>query len=121
MPERLECPAGLASRGERLWRDVTGKWTLRPDELVVLEDACREADLITRLEAEVADSDLMSIGSMGQPVVNPLVAELRQHRSTFQRLVRSLKLPDDPGEAQASRSSSAREAAVARWSGGAAG
>lgn len=121
MPERRKCPDGLELRGVRLWGDVTGKWTLRPDELVVLEDACREADLIDRIEAGAAGAELMSVGSMGQPVVNPLIAELRQHRSTFQRLVASLKLPDEPGGAAPSRSSSAREAAVARWSGGAVG
>lgn len=121
MPRSRLAPDGLGARGAGLWSEVTGSYTLRSDELVVLEDACREADLVARLEAELASAELMVVGSMGQPVVNPLVAELRQHRSTFAKLAAQLKLPDEPGAAAGDRSTSARAAAVARWSRGAAG
>jgi hypothetical protein len=44
-------PAGLAPKSARLWRAIAGpgRWGLRPDELRVLEDACREADLVDEL------------------------------------------------------------------------
>ena len=122
MPQSRQAPVGLGARGASLWGEVTKSYSLRSDELMVLEDACREADLVARLEAELSESELMVVGSMGQPVVNPLVAELRQHRSTFAKLAAQLKLPDEPGgSAQGDRSTSARAAAVARWSRGATG
>lgn len=112
----LAAPGGLQDKGLRLWRDVAGSgvYRLRPDELLVLEDACREADLIDRLEAELRDADLIVRGSMGQPVANPLAQELRQHRGVFARLMKQLDLPDGT-PVSSSRSSQARDAAAARW------
>jgi hypothetical protein len=48
-------------------------------------------------------------------VINPLISELRQHRSTLASLLRQLKLPDESVSAEA-RSTAARAAANARWS-----
>lgn len=108
-------PTGLGERAERLWSDVVSCYDLRADELRVLEDACREADLIDVLERELVDADMIVRGSQGQPVANPLVSEIRQHRGTLQRLLGSLKLPDEDGRQQLSRSESARNAVNARW------
>jgi hypothetical protein len=102
-----------------MWREITETYDLRADELRVLEDACREVDLIERLEEAMKDAPLTSSGSMGQLVAHPLVQELRQHRSTLKALLGSLKLPDDPGGKAESRSASARDAANARWRRGA--
>lgn len=119
MPTRkATVPIGLTPKGRKFWHDVTSEHQLRVDELRILEDACREIDLIARLDAELRKkgSTLVVNGSMGQPVANPLVAEVRQHRNTLKGLLASLKLPDDPDEAKGkSRSTSAREAAAARW------
>jgi hypothetical protein len=41
--------------------------------LRILVDACREADIVDRLEATLADAELMVKGSMGQLVASPLV------------------------------------------------
>lgn len=111
-------PAKMAPRGRRLWKDITEKYDLRPDEVRVLEDACREVDIIERLESELRDGPLMVRGSQGQLVSSPLVSELRQHRSVLAGLLRSLKLPD--GESTAAQreqreSEQARAAARARW------
>lgn len=113
-------PAGLGDSGRALWSDIAGTYDLRPDERRLLEDACREADLIDRLEAEIADPDheMVVKGSMGQPVSSPLVAEIRQHRTTLRALFGALKLPDDQ-QAGAPRAVQARSAAAARWSRGA--
>lgn len=112
-----KAPAGLKAAGASLWRDVTGKYELRADESRVLEDACRERDLIARLEKELADSNLIVKGSMGQPAINPIVSELRQHRGTFASLMKQLKLPDDGESSEAGGALSAknRAAAQARW------
>lgn len=112
---KVTAPTKLGTKAKRLWVETTTKWDLRPDELRVLEDACRQVDLIERIESALADEDLIVRGSMGQPVANPLVQEIRQHRATLQRLLGSLKLPDEDGRAIESRSSSARAAANARW------
>lgn len=113
-------PAGLGDSGRSLWSDIAGSYDLRPDERRLLEDACREADLIDRLEAEInsPEHEMVVKGSMGQPVSSPLVAEIRQHRTTLRALLGSLKLPDESG-AGAPRATQARDAAAARWSRGA--
>jgi hypothetical protein len=76
---RERVPAGLSSKAARFWREITTKYDLRPDELRVLEDACREVDLIDTLRKAMANSPLYKRGSMGQEVINPIVPELRQH------------------------------------------
>lgn len=113
-------PVGLGVSGRKLWSGIAGPYDLRPDERRLLEDACREADLIDKLEAEINDPDheMVVKGSMGQPVSSPLVAEIRQHRATLRALLGALKLPDDE-QAAAPRSVQARDAARARWSHGA--
>jgi len=108
-------PRGLDAGGRALWRDITATYDLRADELRVLEAACREADLIAQLQDAMPGEDLIVTGSQGQPVINPLVPELRQHRTTQAALLRQLKLPDESNSAEA-RSTQAREAANARWS-----
>jgi hypothetical protein len=114
-------PEKLGAAARRLWREVVERYELRPDEVRMLGDAAREADIIDRLEAELADAPLMVKGSMGQLVASPLVSEVRQHRSVLASLLKSLKLPDAPAEAQRKQtlvSEQARAAARARWSEG---
>lgn len=112
-----------AGAGRKLWNSIAKDYDLRPDEYRVLEDACFEADLIEDLAAAQREQPVMITGSMGQQVLNPLIAEIRQHRSTLSTLLVKLKLPDDPdastGEGQPvgdDRSTKARAAANARWS-----
>src|SRR5690606_41193051 len=68
-----------------LWDSIVPAYDLRPDEARMLADACREADIVQRLEDELADAPLMVQGSQGQLVASPLVSELRQHRSVLAR------------------------------------
>lgn len=113
-------PPGLGPQGSCLWREISGGFELRVDELRVLEDACREVDLIERLEDALRDAPLVVTGSQGQPVASPLVQELRQHRSLVARLLAALKLPDEDEQADVrERSAQARHAAVVRWRGSA--
>ena len=97
-PERLS-----GSRGGTLWVAVVGgdppAYELRPDELVVLEEACRALDLSDRLAAAVEGLEgdaLLVEGSKKQDVVNPLLAELRQTRALVGSLLARLHLPDEP-------------------------
>ena len=110
---KVSAPKGLAVKGKRVWKDVTSKYELRTDELDILEDICRESDLIDRLEADLVGAELMVKGSQGQDVANPLVGEVRQHRATKKSLWASLKLPDDAAGAGAVNQQ--RDAANTRW------
>lgn len=112
-------PANLGAEATQVWDEITGTYRLRPDELRILEEACREIELVDRLEEALKDADLVVRGSQGQPVANPLVQEVRQHRQVVKSLLGSLKLPDEDGRQQESRSASARAAANARWRRGA--
>lgn len=107
----LGVPAGLGEAGEALWAKVTGKYTLRADELVTLESACRAADRIVLMRAELGDS-VVATGSMGQTVVHPLIPEIRAHEVQVSSLLAKLKLPDEQGGEQVSQQ---RSAAQSRW------
>lgn len=115
-------PTKLGPQGRALWNSIVPTYELRPDELRVLADACREADLIERLHDELAVSDLITRGSMGQEVASPHVSEIRQHRTVLANLLKSLKIPDTASGAarkHAATSEKARSAARARWGSGA--
>jgi hypothetical protein len=108
----MAAPVGLSKRARAMWTATTTRYELRDDELRILEDACREVGLIDQMESALGSADLMSIGSMGQPVVNPLLAEVRQHRNVLASLLRHLKLPDDSGEGAVNQQ---RQAGQASW------
>lgn len=107
----LSVPAGLDDAGEALWVKVTGKYTLRADELVTLEAACRASDRVDAMEFE-RDGSVTSTGSMGQLIVHPLIPEIRAHEAQISSLLAKLKLPDEQGGEQVSQQ---RQAAQSRW------
>lgn len=117
---KVRRPAGL-KRSATLWQKVTSTYQLRPDEIRVLEDACRQADLVDRFQRIVDRlDDLTTPGSMGQLVTHPAVTEVRQHRAALARLLAQLKLPDSiegvfPQSTKGSPSDRARVVAHARW------
>lgn len=88
-------PAGLGAAGRRLWRGAVRELVFRPDELAVLEHACRTVDELAALQAALADAEPMVAGSMGQPRPHPLYQEVRAHRDTLRRLLAQLDVPDD--------------------------
>jgi hypothetical protein len=104
-------PAGLGDAGTKLWRDVTGKYELRADEVVILEAACAARDRVVAMESE-RNGAVTASGSMGQLVVHPLVAEVRAHEAQIAGLLAKLKLPDEGGVEQPSQQ---RAAAQSRW------
>lgn len=108
-------PANLARSGKALWRQTIYAYDLRADELRVLEDACREADLVDRLEHSLGDAPTFIEGARGQEVINPLFGEIRQHRGMVAGLLAKLKLSDETDEAKQTREEKARDAAKARW------
>ena len=105
-------------RGRRLWRAIVHSFELGPDELIVLESACRTLDLVVRMDAALIDAPLLVAGSMGQKREHPLISESRQQRANMARLLAQLKLPEPDilnVARQGTRSVTARTAAQARW------
>ena len=107
-------PSGLDLPGKRLWKRITTAYELREDELVLLDQACRVADTLARLEDGMRGAPLIVTGSMGQQREHPLLSEARQQRALLGRLVAQLKIPDEGGISN--RSTQARKAAQVRWS-----
>lgn len=112
-------PAGLGTAGARFWRAVTTENDLRPDEVVLLEAACRTIDTVAQLDEAMRDEPLTVRGSAGQLREHPLLSEARQQRLALSRLLRQLALPEPEEVAEvrdAVRARKARAAARARWS-----
>lgn len=114
--EGSAAPRPFGDAGQAFFDQVTAEFDLSVTEQRTLVDVCREIDLVERLQVALDHEPLIVHGSQGQPVASPLVQELRQHRSVLDRLLRSLALPTDDGDAATgSRSSTARERAMQRW------
>lgn len=84
----------LGELGVALWDETLKTYELTAHERSLLHQACRTLDLIESMRLRVERDGVMSKGSMGQPVTHPLLGELRQNRSLFATLVRTLGLPD---------------------------
>ncbi|UOQ60377.1 hypothetical protein MUN76_15310 [Leucobacter rhizosphaerae] len=109
-------PRFSSADARELWAEATSTYEMAAHERLILKGACTALDKIAALEDELDGASLMSKGSMGQDVANPLLGELRQTQAAFDRAMKQLALPDADGEdAGSSRSSSARAAAEARW------
>ena len=74
----VSMPKGLGVVGKRMWRRILAGYELRPDELFLLENACKVADTVAQLEEAMAGEPLMVKGSMNQMREHPLLSEARQ-------------------------------------------
>lgn len=114
-------PVRLGEAGMFLWEATTENYRLRADELLLLEQACREADLIDELFEDLRFASSTSTGSQGQEVAHPLLAEIRQHRTLYGQLIHRLNLPDldEAGDGSGLRSvpdvNQNRAAGMSRW------
>lgn len=109
-------PKGLGTRGRRLWKQSLDQFEFRPDELIVLEDACRHVDVVDALAAKLEGADLVTAGSKGQMTAHPLLQELRASKDLVAKLLRQLGLPDEVGgDRSTERSSAGRRLARQRW------
>ena len=111
-------PRGLKTQGRKLWDELTnGDFEFNAAEYRILEDACREVDLIDRLEEELAQEPTTVKGSMGQKVAHPHVSEIRQHRLALRNLIAALKLPEDVEDGAVSPSSAGANLVMHRYRG----
>lgn len=107
-------PTTLDAAGKALWSDVVERYTLRPDELRTLEDACAATDMLAEFQKAWVDlgRPFITKGSMGQDVEHPLIGSIDKQRKARQQFIKQLKLPDEPGGV---RPNQQRDAANSRW------
>lgn len=102
----VRVPSGLGKRGRRLWRDLTVDHDFPPAELVLLEEACRLADRLDRLDMLIQGSDrewltvLVSPFSSEETVTVKLMisdpmSEARQSANILKQLLAALRIPDE--------------------------
>ena len=63
MAKKSDVPVGLRDIGAVLWVETLKSFDLRADEKVLLEQACREADLIAALDDELRFASFVVSGS----------------------------------------------------------
>lgn len=134
-PVTIQEPAAEAeltfgSRGTRLWRDTTAERSdLSPAERVLLEETCRTADRLDRLDAFLSgrEDSWMKFwrnddGTTVKVVIDRALTEVRQQQDTFRGMVADLvkkqaaKAPEQP-EASASDELGKRRAEARRAAG----
>lgn len=87
---------GRGPRGQQLWDDMAGA-ELGPAHRVLLEEACRIADRLDRLDAILDGRDdwlRLRVAEGGEDVrisVDGVLSEARQHASTLRGLVSELR------------------------------
>jgi hypothetical protein len=111
-------PKHLGAAGGALWGSIAPKYLLRPDEQARLDAACKVADTLQMLEDtwQSLGYPMVSVGSMRQEVIHPLIGEIRTQRSALASLLAGLKLPDDEsGEVPVNQQ---RAAANSKWATG---
>jgi hypothetical protein len=112
----VRAPKGLGRRGAKLWRGLVERFEFDLQEVDVLLETCRTLDVIDELTVVLERDGLMTVGSTGQPVVHPAVAERRAQQAAFARLVASLNVEAaEVGAVLSARSTAARTAAQRRW------
>jgi hypothetical protein len=97
-------PDGLHNAGRQLWASVTTDYEIEQHERLLLIEACRVADRLDAIAAELVGAPLAMTNFKGDPCSNPLLVEARQQGSVFSRLLASLRLragdEDDPSRPQ---------------------
>lgn len=95
----IEPAEGFAPRGARLWSEMTAERSdLSPAERVLLEEACRTADRLDRLDAFLLGRQDAWLrfharnedGSVVRVVVDRALTEVRQQQDTFRGMVADL-------------------------------
>ena len=94
-------PVGLGARGRRLYRALTDDVDLPPGALVLVEEACRTADRLERLDRalrgngaewlRVRESHREAGGDLVL-VVNPVLAEARQQQNALRQILATLEV-----------------------------
>jgi hypothetical protein len=103
--------------GGRLKAALLADFEFAEAELVIVEEACRVADILERIETELGSALLLTAGSRGQAVENPLLRSARDHGAHLIKLLTALGLPGVEDESESPATAAARKAALIRWHG----
>jgi hypothetical protein len=104
------------SAGTRLKRETLALFELNPAELLLLDRAAAIADTLERIDREVATAKLITTGSTGQRVGEPLLREQREHAARLTSILEAIRLPGtDEATGRSATSKSAQRAAQVRW------
>lgn len=104
------------SPGAALKRSILERYELSAAEVATLDQAAGLLDQLERINDELARQPVVTAGSRGQIVGNPLLDEQRRHSDTLARLLDALHLPiDGEEEGETLTTKRARRAAQARW------
>jgi hypothetical protein len=102
--------------GTRLKRETLALYELSPAELLLLDRAVAIADTLERIDAAVAGAALITQGSTGQRVAEPLLREQREHAGRLASILEAIRLPaPDEASGRSATSKAAQRAAQARW------
>jgi hypothetical protein len=82
---RQPVPRGLKPAGRQLWDSVLAEFELEEYERGLLLQCCQTADIIADLQA--------TIEMLGVDTASRELAEIRQQRLTYARLIVALRLP----------------------------
>ena len=107
-------PKALGAAGRDLWKKLHDGLEWDPHEVPMVQQVCRQADLVAELEQAVAADGITTLGSAGQPRLNGAVTELRMSRLALARLLGQLQIPNDAELTPAQLRG--RRAAEVRWS-----
>ena len=109
----------LGTAGYEFWEDMHTEYdfTVEPDKLMILEQACKTLDVIDELEKDFIEkqSSYTATGSARQLTIHPVIAEIRVQRTTFQTLIKSLKLPENVIEQSGKPAPKASKANSRAW------
>lgn len=95
MVDHNRVPDGLGLAGIDLWLSVSSGRSLDAASRVLLLNACRIADRLDALDAEI-DGRLLSFNQRGDEVINPLISEHRQQYSTLAGILSRMGLGELP-------------------------
>lgn len=113
-------PAELGKYGRKLWNDIVSdafeNGVFFDNRELDWLSAAKTADASALLDAGMADQPTIVKGAQGQPVANPLLNEIRQHRALQTQLLARIDLYPAGDASSNTRSTAARRAAQARWS-----
>jgi len=92
-------PRDLGGNGRKLWRKLAQQVAddgliLDERELFLLHAACRETDMLARIEAALEGADMTVRGAQGNWVAHPLLGEARRSRAQVASLLKQIGLTD---------------------------
>ncbi len=94
--QRPRPPLGLSSRSQRLWRELVEAFDFSTAEEVLLEELCRQHDILLAARAEVAEHGVVINDQRGSRKSNPAVRQTQHATALILRLANKLKLFEAP-------------------------